>query len=118
MKNVFIRLSVRKMANSEKKTVSARIYHEVLRNLAESIKNFRRKTSMFSIFAGGNTPIPLIGSPGRTSSCSGVEPLFSSAFSCLAFGASSLSFVQLDVLFPLRFRLVLVVESNSFFNSV
>jgi len=34
--------------------VSARIYNEVLKNLAESIANFRRKTGMFSIFGGEN----------------------------------------------------------------
>jgi len=38
--------------------VSARIYHEILKNLAESIKNFHRKISMFSIFGGKNLPIP------------------------------------------------------------
>jgi hypothetical protein len=36
--------------------VSARIYNEVLKNLAESIANFRRKASIFSIFGGGNHP--------------------------------------------------------------
>ncbi len=46
--------------------VSARIYHEVLKNLAENIGNFRRKASMVSIFGGGNPPIPsLIGKPVR-----------------------------------------------------
>jgi len=38
--------------------VSARIYHEVLKKLAESIGNFRRKARMFSIFGGGNHPHP------------------------------------------------------------
>ncbi len=38
--------------------VSARIYHEVLKNLAESMGNFRRKASMFSIFGGENPPAP------------------------------------------------------------
>jgi hypothetical protein len=36
--------------------VSARVYHEVFEDLAESIRNFCRKAGMFSIFGRGNTP--------------------------------------------------------------
>jgi hypothetical protein len=43
--------------------VSARIYHEIFKNLAEFIGNFRRDASMFSIFGEGNHPPPLIGKP-------------------------------------------------------
>jgi hypothetical protein len=38
IKNVFIRLSAGKMANSAGKSDSARICHEVLKNLAESFQ--------------------------------------------------------------------------------
>jgi hypothetical protein len=31
--------------------VSARVYHEIFKDLTESIRNFRRKAGMLSIFA-------------------------------------------------------------------
>jgi hypothetical protein len=45
-----------------KNWVSARIYHEVLKNLPESIRNFRRKAGMFSIFGWGK---PLLSPTNR-----------------------------------------------------
>jgi hypothetical protein len=38
-----------------KNRISARIYYEVLKNLPESLRNFRRKTGIFSMFGGGKT---------------------------------------------------------------
>ena len=48
-----------------KNWISVRSYHEVLKNLAESIRSFRRKSDMFSILGGGGLdPLPpLIGEP-------------------------------------------------------
>jgi hypothetical protein len=40
-----------------KNRISAKIYYEASKNLAESFRNFRRKTGMFSIFGGGK-PLP------------------------------------------------------------
>jgi hypothetical protein len=39
-----------------KNRISARIYHEVLKNLTKSLRNFRRKEDMFSIL-GGKAPL-------------------------------------------------------------
>jgi hypothetical protein len=41
-----------------KNGISVRIYHEVLKNLAESIRNFSRKSDMFSILGGLDPPAP------------------------------------------------------------
>ncbi len=46
IKKVFIRFSAEKWRILHEKPVSARIYHKVLKNLAENIENLRRKASM------------------------------------------------------------------------
>jgi hypothetical protein len=41
------------LTKSVRLRLSARIYHEVLKNVVGSLRNFRRKAGMFSILGGG-----------------------------------------------------------------
>jgi hypothetical protein len=58
IKSEFVRLSARKMAENAQKPGFWQNFYEVLKNLAESIRNFGRKAGTFSIFGGGKPPLP------------------------------------------------------------